>query len=81
MVSDRQSAVTRTVVGASAAAPIVPMVVAMVPAGTGVGVGNGTSGGGVGLGRSEGESNDDGKQRGRDYQSEELFHGGDEVWF
>ena len=81
MVSDRESAVTRTVVGASAVAPIVSVVMAVVATGTGVGVGNGTSGGGVGLDRGKGESNDDGKQRGRDYQSEELFHGGDEVWF
>ncbi len=68
-------------VGAAATAPGVPMVMAVVPAGPGVGVGNGISGRGVGLGRSESESYDDGKQRGRDYQGEELFHNGDEVWF
>ena len=70
-----------TVVGAAVAAPIMSVVMAVVPTGAGVGVGNRTGGGRIGLGRSEGESNDDGKQRGRDYQSEELFHGGDEVWF
>ena len=41
-----------SVVGTPAAAPIVPVVMAMVAAGPGVGVRNGISGRGVGLGLS-----------------------------
>ena len=57
------------------------MVMAVVATRPGVGVGYRFSGRGIGLDRSESESYDDGKQRGRDYQGKELFHGGDEGWF
>jgi hypothetical protein len=71
------SAVTRTVVGASAVAPIVSVVMAVVATRPGDVVGNWTHGGSTGLDRGESESHHDGKQRGGDYQSEELFHVGD----
>lgn len=81
MVSDRESAVTRTVVGASPVAPIVSVVMAVVATGPGVGMGNWTRGGSTGLDRGESESHHYGKQRGGDYQSEELFHVGDFLCF
>jgi hypothetical protein len=52
------------------------MVMAMVPAGPGMRVGYRTRDGrGIDLGRGENKSYDNGKQRGRNNQGENLFHG------
>ena len=72
---------TWAIVGASAVAPIVSVVMAVIATGPGVGVGNRTRGGSTGLDRSESESHHNGKQRGGDYQSEEFFHVGDFLCF
>lgn len=53
------------------------MMVAVVATGPGISVGYRISGRSMGLGWSESKAYDDGKQRGGDYQSEELFHVGD----